>query len=452
MKSILNKTKIKLNSKINKISSKKQTKRKNNKSLKSVKRIQKGGIIDPDVFRTIYIKTKGSIEFERLYPRCVELITEFSKSQLLQPKVKRDGNQLQKVDFLNYKAKIKPTGDFERIFEDPLDWYKSKNPRFMHVNSIEIRVHEFRFMIAQMIKDLLLGLASDQMPQLLKHNGTINSRYDIQTSELLAFNMLRITDTLTKIEKNIEEGYLYIQFIEYMCDYIDLYNFFEKDKCEKWLLDLKKTLNTPFIILPTLVQVNFKKIINLIRAPLLNFRLSNSQQYVHSMYKPNCWEIYHDTNFHARKTHNIFFFELQNKYTPKELMENFPANYEIINDYFGRMYHLYNYDNYRPSYEESQNYMFSFLLYCIFHETSGISEVILNDTNIYDTLIEKLNEMSDKEEYERVKKTIEPSIPSINGKNKYDTYKESITNFIVELKKINETKIEGLKLLKYFIL
>ena len=397
MKGISNKTKVKLNKK-SKIS-KKQTKRKNKKSLKSFKIIQKGGIVtNKDVFMKISKKTMATIIFDTSFPNCFLLITEFSQSpEQLQPRVKIDGTRLEPVDFWSYESKIKATPDFERIFEDPLDWYQHKNPNYEPLNNIEIRVPEFKFIIAKIIKDLLVSLYLDRMPQLLETNGKKYPIDDVGVHKLLEIQMLKIYEILRKIEQNIIYGYLYIQFIEYLCSYTYLYNFFDQEKCTRNLLLLEKTLRTPFIILPTLVQINFKKVINLIRAPLLNFRLSNNQQYVHNMYRTNCFEIFHDIFFHSKLTHDIDFRDLfgfmknenENLIKPKliELHKNVKSNYIIINNYFNRMYHLCE--------EEPANYM---LLFLMFHEINGIRKLILNNnltynTVTYNTLIEDLTKL-----------------------------------------------------------
>jgi len=424
MKSISNKTKVKLNKK-SKIS-KKQTKRKNKKSLKSVKRIQKGGVGNEEVFGIIRDKTGR--DFKSEFPACLRLIREFSQSpEQLQPRVKMDGTPLQQVDFWTYEAKMKPTPDFEVIFEDPLEWYQRKNPEFkilkrpteeeiprlpfnytpdMYIgDENQVKVPEYRFLVAQMIKDLLLILYFGKMPPLRKNN-TLDKK-SIQLAQLNFINKTEeskielfkkeISNILTEIDQNIAKGFKYVEFIYCISNYLNLFSSIDfnsknpdENECVYNIIFFKKLLLTPFIIFPTIIQINFKKTINLICAPLLNFRLSNSRKKIHKFYNNPCSEILHDIQVHCAKTHGIYSF-IGKVFTNKEeyiksqinrptlermTLEiiNLKKTYDMYNDFFEKIKNLFNYEN-----EKEQKYINTIFLFFIFHETHGIYIISFED-------------------------------------------------------------------------
>jgi len=421
MKNISNKTKIKLNKK-SKIS-KKQTKRKNKKYLKSVKRIQKGGIVSDEVFGGIREKTGR--DFEREFPSCLSLIIEFSHKKEMSDRIKlKENSEFKPKFFWDHKYNTKDEFEKIRLYEDPLGWYKFKNPEFKPVNSIELQVPEFKFIIAKMIKDLLVTLFLGKMPSLSYSNEIINLE-----------NIKKIFTILLKIEENINMNYLYVNFVEYMCDYIYFYSGYIKEPnyCQENLLFLKKTLNLPFIILPTFVQINLKKIINLIRAPILNFRLANSQLKIHGDNTENCYEITHDIQNHCDHTHKIGSFIKKNfekeedfklKFT--SLIQNLPTNYEKINDFFIRIYNLYNYTSNNYDYEEQRNndYVYCCILFITFHEINN-TDLILDNT-----LISYLTTYTEDKKKSLLKSIYKDFLPKIDN----ETFKNYVVLFIKELK------------------
>ena len=480
MKNILNKTKVKLNKK-SKLS-KNQTKRKNKKSLKSVKRIQKGGVANEEVFGRISEKT--GIDLNSIYPACLSLIGEFSQSpKQLQPRVKIDGTLLEQVDFWSYEAKIKATSDFERIFEDPLGWYQHKNPKFKILKSPtpeeipnlpfnytddiyigeekQVRVPEYRFLVAQMIKDLLLALYLGSMPQLHKNNKEKNFGHSKQLAEL-NFNKIEeskreifkkeIFKILSKIEQNIKEDFKYVEFIDYMSNYLNLFssiNFDSNNKkineCIEYILYIKKLLLTPFIIFPTLIQINLNKTLNLIKAPLLNFRLSNSRKKIHSSFDNPCSEIEHDILQHCGLTHNIYLyinrytylnfnkvnssFELKKKDYIFDKLKNLEQIYILINMFFRMIISLFNYFSL-----EKINKLYTLFLFVIFHEKYGIN--IIFDNNILKFILN-----TNKDEYTPIKtkrEEIQKRLTKLTKEN-YDTFaQEKKATIIKEIEKILE--------------
>lgn len=381
MKGILNKTKVKLNKKDKKGKiSKKQTKGKNKKSLKSFKRIQKGGVISDEVFYKLHktneiMNTPLNIkDLENL----IGLVSQFSE------KVNPDIFWTYEYNPPDYFLRI-------RLYENPYAFYISKNPNFIPVNSMEpkMTVPEFQFIIAKIIKDLLVSLFFNKMPQLSSNNENamsidyqfialdLNHPKDAKDAEIVGKIKETIFSILIKIAKNISEGFIYIDFIDYLCDYINLYSgiyFYFKRDCFQYIEDFKQILNTPFIILPTFVQIDYKKVLNLIRAPLLNFRLSNSRKKTHNKFTPNCFELFHDILFHCDKTHNLKDYiklnsVLYEKNNSKLMsLEEINEKYYNINLFFDKINDLYNYQNR----EDIKKYAFCYILFYIFHEFKGI--------------------------------------------------------------------------------
>ena len=120
MKSISNKTKIKLTKKVKKLINKKnQIKR---KSLKLVKNVQKGGhVSNDDLFSNLI---EFGVNIERDFPNVYKLVVSFSDSRqkLYLP--------ASTIEFWSYESKIKPLTEYENIFVNPLEWYMTKNPEF----------------------------------------------------------------------------------------------------------------------------------------------------------------------------------------------------------------------------------------------------------------------------------------------------------------------------------
>jgi hypothetical protein len=415
MKSITNKSN-KNKVKFNKKSKKKQTKK---KSLKSVKRVQRGGLSNEEVFKKIKIEKP----FESEYPACFSLIREFSQSpEQLQPRVKMDGTPLKQVDFWTYEAKIKATDDFEVIFKDPLGWYQHKNPEFkilkrpteeemeklpfkytpyMYIgDGKQVRVPEYRFLVAQMIKDLLVALYLGKMPQLHKNNKGENTSLTIAFENIELNSYIeearkikeKIFKILIKIEENIRKEYVYIDFIDYLHDYLDIFSGITYDYLKEKFFLKKQILFTPFIIIPTLTQIDFKKVINLVKAPLLNFRMLNRRMKTHNRFRNPYFEIFHDLNSHCNWTHNInkyitgssyktyndkYFLNSKNiTFSKEEITKSIGSlrsTYQHINESLKKIEDLYNYET-----KNEEKYSYAIFLFFILHEIFGVNIIIDN--------------------------------------------------------------------------
>ena len=280
------------------------------------------------------------------------------------------------------------------------------------------------------------------MPQLPEKNTNNSHNINGSSRALAQLNLSQINDKtlkikktimniLKKIEKNIIDGYLYVDFIGYLCDYLNLYSGINFDsnnenvnKCLEYINFLKATLDTPFIIFPTLVQVNFKKVINLMRAPLLNFRIGNNRQKPHDEFHPVCYEIYHDIMFHCDITHNIlnhvssYQLSKNNQDSKQQLSKQLNDNYININIFFDSIKDLYDYKE-----NNGDQYKNCVLLFYLLHEIpgTGVNLILTKPFEIdLDFLFEfgLLNIISDN-----------PKFKSLDGK-----IETEIENFIQKIK------------------
>jgi hypothetical protein len=422
MKSISNKSKIKLNSKISK---KKQIKRKNKKSLKLVKNVQKGGHWSNDELFSKLIEF--GVNIERDFPNVYKLVVSFSNS--------RDKLYLSSstVEFWSYESKIKPSTEYENIFDNPLEWYMKKNPEFkiikkptyeekknktLIINNYEysedmfmkeeIYVPEFIFLVVQMIKDLLFLLFLNQTPKFHKNNKGIPFSKKNNISNFFKYNYKvyklskwkNILKILELIEKNIIEGYKYCEFIEYLCEYIKIFTYHEIiERCDNKLKELINTKFTPFIIVPSLIQIDYSKVLNLLGSPILNFRLINNRQKIHGAFATPCDELSHDL-FHSYLTHlyliylSMTIFNLDKKtairyneekviYIVEEL-KNFKKIFISRNDMLRKLYPYYNYNR---KYINLTSFYFSLCLFELFHEKQ-VFDLSSNITDIYENIQE----------------------------------------------------------------
>ncbi len=121
-------------------------------------------------------------------------------------------------------------------------------------------------------------------------------------------NKKYLIDFLNEIEQLIVDGYEYITFIRLMYKYIQLFSYgfkYNELDCEDYSYrDFINTANeSPFIIYPSLVQVDYNKVIYFMQAPVLNFRLTNARLKIHNIFQPPSYELLHDVRGHGSLTH-----------------------------------------------------------------------------------------------------------------------------------------------------
>ncbi len=344
----------------------------------------------------------------------------------------------------------------ESILESPqkvYEWYVSKNPRFLPIvkqNRIElekmepkikgdngwepvldiepypeVKVPEYDFLVMGMVKNLLLIHFNNHMPQISHQFGKeINNNNNKKSRKLLQSplekkqhdELKRISlEILSHFNKLIIDGYKYTDFLDCLCDYLLFFSIGDlnpvSDRIISYINFIKSLKKTCFLVLPTFEQVNFKKILNLSSAPVLNFRLSNSRVFVHENDQILLFEIAHDIEFHCDLTHSIKNYIPKKKdpfsfissddliYKPSEIA----ALYSKRLREFNKLYGYYNYNNknikgeeYSSGQESNTNntnntnnftdkekYLLCCLLFYLFHEVgvTDSSDSIINDFN-----------------------------------------------------------------------
>jgi hypothetical protein len=73
-----------------------------------------------------------------------------------------------------------------------------------------------------------------------------------------------------------------------------------------------KLCATPYLLFPTYGQISFSYVLNLVAAPIINFRLVNRRRKIHGSIGNSFYEIQHDVFGHGRDTHKLDV--LQDKY------------------------------------------------------------------------------------------------------------------------------------------
>lgn len=179
-----------------------------------------------------------------------------------------------------------------------------------------IKVPEYEFLIMGMVKDLLLIQFEEKMPQP-KHKiipKDVNNKDERNSKKLFTTPIREETrilalQLLTELDKFITSEYVYAEFIDLFCKFmVFMANgkiMPHAPKLRAMVAYFKSTLNTCFIILPTFEQINFKKVINICAAPVLNLRVANTRIITHNAELSLTDEMYHDMLVHGFSTHHV---------------------------------------------------------------------------------------------------------------------------------------------------
>jgi len=152
-----------------------------------------------------------------------------------------------------------------------------------------------------------------------------------------------------------------------------------------------KIINSPYILLPSFKQIDFYKVIDLCKAPIVNFRLINTRRLIHTSYGYPCTEGIHDILFHAKQTHNNLLVDpnLNNLFNDREIT-------------FNKIQDLYHYPKLLDSQENLIKYQNCIILFILIHEIAqGIKREEYSFTAFYtkpytiENLIQNLNVFKD---------------------------------------------------------
>lgn len=362
-----------------------------------------------------------------------------------------------------------PDSGMNLILKNPYDWYINKNPMFKPMHLASIKLPEAKTLIKNMVKNLLIFYITEIPPELnnkkveeslylkeqkvktigkskglsnlnrlhrlsnlkktksKKSNESQNNSNRVKNTEKKTANNTEnnvflksikeaIITCLYNIQLLIIGSYNYIEFINCIIEYITIFsgNILDRE-CSQNIGMLEKLKNTPFIIFPTIYQINIKKVMKTLCAPILNFRLSNKIVLIHSNIFHPCMELEHDLRFHCNLTHNIlakiqaftdaelininvdklYFVDLSNTmktiYTSKNniISKIFPLiDYPVINDESSTEIKL----------EFYEKYLNASLLFIFFHEGHFFEKTRTNEYIVEDdrtvNLVDKLQLVS----------------------------------------------------------
>lgn len=209
-------------------------------------------------------------------------------------------------------------------------WYKSKNPNFEIMSTIVVQMPEYNVLIAGIIKDIYIYLKlfiSDAVPkEIIKKKYSINLMKKNNSRNLQ--NIKNCSSILEKIEIMIENDYLYSLIIDIIHDYLFFFDqktlnnsnkylntnsnfnkFVKKYIMEKCLM-LLKYYKSQYIIFPSFKQIDLYKVILNMKAPVLNFLMTNGKHKTHGLNVGVSYELHHDFTIHYDKLMISFFVQI----------------------------------------------------------------------------------------------------------------------------------------------
>lgn len=279
--------------------------------------------------------------FSGKYPKCFELLQEHYKD-------------LNKISL--DKHKLDPFFSIENM-ERLYEWYLTKNPNFENINKLNPSMPEYGCLLSSIIKDLYIIKKTSNVEELRK-----------------------ITEILDLLEITIVE-YEYNSVIDITKQYLILFESklnrkeSTKNMCKMYI---DRNRDTPFIIFPSFHQISFCKIILNMRAPFINFLVSNKKHQVHRSFQTPCYDVIHNhihygkmmTSFLQNKTN---YREFNKKFKKNEFKQYFIFMSKLIN--FLKKDFLYNKEilllkdfNSIREHSDFGNYMNAIILFLIFHE------------------------------------------------------------------------------------
>jgi len=176
------------------------------------------------------------------------------------------------------------------------------NEKALYNNAIQ------RANISTQISKNQLNKINNELSILTSYNAstkTNNKKMEILTKPIDNIRT-EIEQLLNEINKCIQNGFIYSHVLRIIIKFILLlsqqYNKQEEEQLyNEWI-------NTPFIFFPSYMSINFQTVVALISAPIINFRISNRSRAVHGRHNTPMYDVNHDINAHATKTHKFNLF------------------------------------------------------------------------------------------------------------------------------------------------
>jgi hypothetical protein len=364
------------------------------------------------------------------------------------------------------------------------DWYRSKNPNFLPMSLVNPEMPEFEILIAGIVKDLYILSHNVNTPRYTLKNLNKNSKNrEAKISE--------IQDILLKCNDIIQNKYKYIDVIDCILRYLNLFNSILLSNHSRNCNDLALLKELPYILYPSFHQIDIYKVNLTLSAPFINFLLTNNIHYSHNSLQTVCYEIYHDIKFHygymminffallaktmkgeisrENKQYALFLktYSVKNKNNFEKISEQIGSNRQIFKQYFDftndiiqklspiLIYKRSKGNNYASVYSINQCYMNSILLFLIFHENFFFSLFFEEGESLHTLINEiKKNNPSNNESYytilykyfkENFYKICRNSIISEFNNNQLDIDFEILIekNFGIEINPENISEILG---------
>jgi len=317
-------------------------------------------------------------------------------------KLLNESSTIDKPNFLTYSHNI-PDIEFldnnnnnpNASVYKPLEWYNKINPKFENLNYVNPNLPEFKPLIQQFIKDLIVLFTTEEFPKIKKADMKIITNRNIEKINFYKTNSgkimhkilgepdlnyehanyklpiadyffvpreyggkhskyktidLKFTYKTSKsimfildlINKTIQKNYEYVDIMQCFKSFIVLFSFnINLDKLDEIMcLDQIKLIddlmNTPFLIYPSFIVPNHYKTLLLLGAPIINVWCMNRIGVIHNMLFKPCLQIFHDLNVHGRLTHQY------NKNTDaQKLNKIFFSNNKFLQELLTK----YKYDN-----------------------------------------------------------------------------------------------------------
>ena len=377
----------------------------------------------------------------------------------------KDGN-------FSYDNSVKALGTKDPFFEltkpqsgeynltNILEWFHDRNPNFVNISELDLKVPEFAFITAVMTKDLVLLHKTTYYPK--KHSGNEKLLSKENICEIKSFtldkNNLDIITVLKKVVDFISSNYRYNLFLEIVAEYISIFSTGQlnnegKKICDK-LKILDEILNTPYILYPSFTQLSYDKVICIMQVPLINFRLINKREIIHDEYHPPSYEFSHDINFHGYLTHK---FDSKKKYINNNDLK---LHFEKITKVIEKLKPLILYSNQKiTKIDKNKRLVLAFMLFYIVHEKYGAKALfeIEKSLNSYigdeqyiivdKFVLQAIKDLAEMHQFENFPKDLEIAFNhDLNGLNGYENIKYNehyistsasapIINYCIELVK-----------------